>query len=289
MKTLFVAAGPYSWGSSRMRCYWPARCLDGAEVATFSEFERWAKYANQADAFIWQKNFSAEYKNWYPNAQHYWDVCDPAWWWEPDACREVVDVVAGVVASSPALAEDFNEWYGSEKAVCIPDRLDLEHFPIQRQHTDVSPVRFIWYGVAVNRIAIMAQLANLERLVANGHKIELTIFDDRPDHRFIGTDAFPVYHVAWSVERENEVIAAHDIALLPPYPGPWGDVKSNNKRLTAWACGLPVVDEQDYRAVAGLVASIDDRKMISEIVQANLKESWTVDRSAREWQGLLCK
>ncbi len=289
MKTLFVAAGPYSWGSSRMRCYWPAKVM-GAEVMEWSAWDRTFK-PDGYDTYIFQKSIDPADANKLVSLgkRVFWDVCDPAWWWSPNECREIADAVTGVVASSEALADDFNDWYRAEKAVCIPDRLDMSHFSIKRQHADVSPVRFIWYGVAVNRVAIMGQLANLERLAANGYKVELTIMDDRPDARFIGSDTLPVYHVQWNVERENEIIAAHDIALLPPYPGPWGGVKSNNKHLTAWACGLPVVDRARYSYLEDLVGDFSGRADRGADGYQQVVDKYTADKSAADWEALLCK
>ncbi len=280
-KTLFVACGNYTWASARMRCYWPAKYMRNAEVVE----KRLMPAAPNADTMIWQKLVDYEFIRAYPNRRHYWDVCDPSWWWGPYAAREVADTVTGVVVSSPALRDDFNSWYGQDKAVCIPDRLDLEHFPVQRQHADTSPVRFIWFGLALNRISIFGQLANLERLVANGHRIELTILDNRPDEPFTVSDMFPIRHKKWDVNTENAVIAAHDIALLPPYPGPWGKVKSNNKQLTAWACGLPTVTDDCYSEVENVVSNRSRRA--SPAYRFEIDENWTADKSAREWEALL--
>jgi hypothetical protein len=102
------------------------------------------------------------------------------------------------------------------------------------------------------------------------------------------TDKFPVYYVQWSLEHENQVIASHDIAFLPPYPGPWGRVKSNNKSLTAWACGLPVSDGWDYEYLDELCANEVVRQQTTEQGRLKLEMSYQAQLSGMEWEKLLC-
>lgn len=287
-KILFIATGPIEWGSSRMRAYWVAESMRErgchVNVEIFNGLEQSPNDVLGHDVFVWQKTVNLDIVNKTPDTRHYWDVCDPAWWWQPNECRVIADKMTAVVGSSAALCQDFNQWYGKDVAACIPDRLKLSHFHTQRQHQDVTPVRFIWFGVSVNRIALYGALANLERLVANGYKIELTIFDDRPDIRLNFTNSFPVYHVLWQLDKEVDVIASHDVALLPPYPGWWGKVKSNNKKLTSWACGLPVVSGWHYPEMEA-VMSFTHR--IEWPVVLNALEAYHVKYSAIQWEELI--
>jgi hypothetical protein len=283
-KTLFVASGPVTWASARMRCHWPAQFMQDAQVVTGGEH-------NSIDAqnVIFQKIFDGDYAKIQRRIGRkvFWDVCDPAWWWSSDACREILRNVDGVVCSSEALQADFDQWsLGVVPSYTIPDRLELDHFPLQRQHQDVTPVRLIWFGLAVNRHALLGALTNLERLVCNGYPIALTILDDRPDQVWTNP-YFPIYHAQWSLERENEIIASHDIAILPPYPGPWGTVKSNNKRLTAWACGLPVTDGFDYERLEEAMG-VDFRRVVGAAGRESVEQNWTADLSARDWEAILC-
>jgi hypothetical protein len=284
IKTLFIASGPISWASSRMRCFWPAKYMDDAQVICDESLR-----SVDAENVIFQKVFGVDYARALRRLGRkvFWDVCDPAWWWSPDACREIIRDVDGVVCSSDALKADFEQWSkGAVPTYTIPDRLELAHFPLQRQHTEVTPVRLIWFGLALNRHALLGALTNLERLACNGHKIELTILDDRPDQPWTNP-YFPIYHAQWSLERENEILSSHDLAILPPYPGPWGEVKSSNKRLTAWACGLPVTNGFDYE---NLEAEIDTdfRRIVGAAGRENVDQNWTADLSARDWEAILC-
>jgi hypothetical protein len=286
MKVCFIACGPISWASARLRCHWPARYIKDAAVVEYNAKNDYP----DADAYVWQKriNQKAMREQRAAGKRVYLDMCDPTWWWEPKLTAEVLAECDAVVCSSPALRFDLAQFSPQTQAVCIPDRMELSHFLRTRTHAEVTPLRLIWFGLHFNRVSLFGAIANLERLAANGHAIELTIFDDRPDVILNYTDAFPVYNTEWSVERENEVIAAHDIAVLPPYPGAWGKVKSNNKQLTAWACGLPTTTAEEYFALETMASDVLTRQMISRAGLASLKHDWDVRQSAAEWESLLC-
>ncbi len=286
MKTLFIAAGDITWASSRMRCWWPAKYMD-ADVQTWAELQAQGGISQKYDHYIFQKYADPGICQAMLDAgkRVWWDICDPIHWFSPMEARKVADTVNGVVCSSQVLAEDFERWSG-RPAYRIPDRLELSCFPKKREHTATKPVKFIWFGLAINRIALAAACANLDRMEANGYPYELTIFDNQPElPTFAST--MPVTYQKWSLETENEVLASHDIALLPPYPGPWGRVKSNNKRLTAYASGLPVTDGLDYES---LLALVRDPGLRSEKAAECLKiveRDYPAERSARDWQQIL--
>ena len=287
MSVLFVAAGDISWGSSRMRCFWPAPYM-GAEVMTIAEWNSaWlADRVPERDVYIFQKLASAQQiaiiKE--QGKRVYWDVCDPSWWFQPAEARAIAAGVDGVVASNPGLAKDFSDWSG-KPCHMIPDRLELSHFDEQRKHANEHPVRLIWFGVSVNRIALLAANANLERLRANGFKISLTVMDNQPELPIPYLD-FPAVQVMYSWQNEVGVLAQHDIALLPPYPGPWGDVKSNNKTLSAWACNVPVTQGIDYAELEVLVRDVWERERLGAHGLTQV-QNWRAEKSAREWEEYL--
>ncbi|MCA9969652.1 MAG: hypothetical protein KC425_05530 [Anaerolineales bacterium] len=283
MSICFIAAGPITWTSSRLRCYWPAQYL-GAQVVPFADLAR--RPLPRADVYVWQKQVRLDLLPARRTAQHWWDVSEPAWWFEPEACRELVQHMSGFVASNENLALDFSRWSGRFCHV-IPDRLQLSYFTRQRAHTPTSPVRLIWFGAAVNRVSLATIWSNLLRLAANGHAVELTIMDDRPGQELGFGDRLRVHHVRWAWQREVAILASHDVALLPPLPGPWGSVRSNYKQLTAWACGLPVTDGHDYDELVNLVSDHTIRAARGRAGRQQVEALWTVDRSAQAWRALL--
>ncbi len=281
MKVCFVAFGPIDFASSRLRCYWPAQYMD-AEVVTMGD------PLPDADVYIWQKSAHIKQIAERKDARHWWDVCDPLHWFSPDESGRILELVDGIVASNSALAHDLQAWANREVHT-IPDRLELSHYPIRRQHDDSDPLRFIWYGLGVNRAALMGSWAILARLAANGYKVELTIFDDRPDVEFRPGPEVPIYHKRWRLREENKVLAVHDIALVPPYPGAWGKVKSNNKKITAWACGLPTTTAHEWDET--LLKMIDNawmRDIEGTTMRSIVEEQYDVRQSAADWEALLC-
>lgn len=290
MKTLFILPGPPKWASSRFRAIWPAKYM---QDATYHEPDKYQKTSviESFEAYIWIKIGNPEMMQRLVDLgkQVWWDVCDPAWWFSPQDARQIADAATGVVASNHALAQDFREWYGddSKPIKVIPDRLDFEHYDRARPGIPLlEKPRLIWFGAAQNRIALFSALANLDRLHANGYEFTLTIFDDQPDNRWFG-GSYPVYYSEWKLETEVSVLTGHDIALLPPYPGPWGRVKSDNKAITAKVCGLPVWDGQDYEMGVKMLANYEAYCQEVENEQRQLASLYDVRRSASEWEALL--
>jgi hypothetical protein len=266
-----------------MRCYWPAKYMD-ARVVTMDEWNKLCPDVPEHDVYVFQKLANAGQMRALKTLgkRVIWDVCDPSWWFQPEEARAVANEAEVIVASNAGLAEDFSAWAGKPCAV-IPDRMELQHFDKQREHADETPVRLIWFGVSVNRLCLWAAYANLARLRANGHDVSLTVMDNSPKHG-IGFEELPTSCVRWSLETEVEVLAQHDIALLPPYPGPWAGVKSNNKTLTAWACGLPVTQGVDYAELEALVVSVELRRAQGAKGRREVEQLYQAERSAKEWE-----
>lgn len=287
MKTLFISSGPYEWNSSRLRCFWPASHMEGATVVEFKEYLTSPGDYGGYDAYVFQKNINVKCVRELRKAGKpvWWDVCDPTWWWLPNPAREIAESVTGAVASNQPLADDYTDWCGLP-CETIEDRIELEHFPKVRQHQAVSPVRFVWVGFSVNHISLYAAINNLERLAANGHAIEITTVSERSVGGEIAGG--PVYYAGSLIDEElNTVMSAHDIALTPPYPGPWGKVKSNNKVILAWANGLPHTTGEDYKKLVSLM-DWTERKRLGLQYRRWVEAGWTADKSAREWEALLC-
>lgn len=281
----FLTVGDETWASSRLRSYWPAKYLENAITVSWSDK---AAVPMDCDAYVWMKTAQPEAAKELKarGAIQFVEVCDPTWWWEPEKTRAMVDTVDAVVAATQPAGKDFLEWYGDEnkRVYIIPDRLELSHYAMRRTDYRTSdPVRFIWYGVAINRFALIGAVAYLDRLAANGVKFELTVFDNAPDQTFYISDQFPIAHQRWSLEGENQVIASHDVALLPPYPGPWGKIKTNNKTLTAWACGLPVTTGHDWNDLLGCATLSNYRFMKAQQGYEELTTNYDVRKTAHDW------
>ncbi len=83
------------------------------------------------------------------------------------------------------------------------------------------------------------------------------------------------------------MLASHDIALLPPIPGPWGNVRSNAKALAAHTCGLPVTSGLNYAELHRLVSSPAMRAHLGQQGYAEVVMRGSAAQSAAEWLALL--
>lgn len=287
MKILFIASGPVSWASARIRCYWVAPYLRADVV----EINKIKEIPSGYDVYIFQKAINTDLARQVKalGAKLVYDLCDPVHWFNPKEVIQLLPYIDGITASSEVLAVDIQEWlqrYGDYKPVtCIPDRINMDHYPMRRTHSDVHPVRFIWYGMAHNRVGLFEAHYTLCRLATEGYQFELTIFDNAPGTKFIDDNTYPIYYVPWTLETENQVIAAHDIAILPNYPGEWGKVKSNNRTLTAIACGVPVVTSNliDYYYIRSLILRVEERRKLLAEQTIEYSDYFDLQQSADEW------
>ncbi|MBU2249089.1 MAG: hypothetical protein KKD77_20245 [Gammaproteobacteria bacterium] len=278
---VFITPPDTRWASTRFRGEWPAEAIGGATVAKFDQ------PISQNDVYIWIKLCDTNRLQTLPG-MHIWDLCDPTWWFNPDDARRALPLFKAIVCSCEGLAEDLRQWSGLENVYCIPDRVKIGHYNEKRQHREVEPVRFIWFGAYQNRMTLFGAFTNLERLAANHYPIELTIVDDRPDQVW-QFQHFPCYHLPWNLEKEARTIAAHDIALLPSYPGAWGKVKSNNKELSAWACGLPTTTGEDWEEMVRLVSDAQLRQSLADENLETLLRDYSILQSAQEWVNLIAR
>ena len=286
-RTLFLTVGDYHWGSSRIRSYWPAEIMP---EATAMQWKPGVQVPTDYDAYIWLKVADIELMEELSNMGkvQFVEVCDPNWWHQPKAMRKITDLVTAVVSATELARLDYLDWYGTEKRTyVVPDRMKLEHYPIQHQHSTTTPTRLIWYGMHQNRVTLYGVLPVLERLAANGVKFELTLCDNKPTDHFYVSKSFPIYQTEWTVHGENQIIAAHDIALVPPYPGPWGPLKTNNRTLTAWACGIPAVDGYDYYQLHELCTNLEARKRAAEAGKQELLSKYRIDQTVDDWRRII--
>jgi hypothetical protein len=291
MKIYFIVPGPSQWASTRLRARWISDHLPGS-IGLWENQD----IPMDGDAYIFIKHMRLDVMETVKNrgGQIWYDVCDPVHWFSPDRVKEGLPFMNGIVTSNDNLTDDFSHWlqmetdYKNLQVRTIPDRLNFDHYKIQRKHMEVNPVRFIWFGASQNRTAMMGGIDMLRWLRARGINLSLTVFDDSPQVVWeIDDGNIPVYTLLWRLDNENQVIASHDIAILPPHPGRWGTIKSNNKTLTSLACGLPVTSGFDFERVYDLCQSPALRQQEIDNQAEGLRALYDVKISALEWAELL--
>jgi hypothetical protein len=244
-----------------------------------------------ADVVVFQKGFrvhiaeQAQYLK-IQGRKVIWDLCDPDWWFFPKEHAVVAQHVDAVVCSNRALANDFTVEFPYLSPWVIADRQDPEFHPTIKKHaTSESPV-LLWFGRAENRVALRGTFAILEKLWAHGRRFTLNILDEKPENK-MDWFSFPVLHRRWTLDRFHRDLLSADIALLPPYPGPIGLLKSDNKRATAMWAGLPVTDGFDYLRLRDLVDSAAERRQVGLEGRRIAETQYDVRQSVKEWRQVI--
>ena len=288
MKVLFVVPGPIQWATSRFRAYWIQPHIPDSEIVLFSELSELAgdklhEALEPFDHVIWLKQCPIHELKKREGQKHWWDVTDPMWWFSPKWSEEIALFVDGTIVSSQGLGENFNIWKPSRAKLAkrIDDHMNLDHYNVVREHTNEGIARLIWFGLNANRFTLLGATPFLSRAWANGWKFSLTIMDNEPTNDWSRMFEFPVIHTPFDLETEAEILGAHDIAVLPKYPGPWGKCKSINKNITAYAAGLPVVTGDDYPRILELIDMPDQRQKVGDMNRKMVEDMYQSDRHAR--------
>ncbi len=278
--------GPITWSSSRMRGFWLAEAapdrfrvfspgdeLDGVDACGTVIFQ---KRYNEAD--ILRARYYRE-----AGRRVVSDWTDPMWWWSPREVQAMFELSDAITASNEGLAQAIRANPQVKAPVTvIPDRMPGNYHPNAVRHFKHDPIRLVWFGAAGNRVALLSALPLIE-YVSHVRRIELWIIDEAPETPFRTTSPLEVVGVRWTLETFHAQLTQCDIAVLPPYPGPWGSMKSNNKAVEAGWCGLPVWDDFD---LARLLALIDDARLRNKTGQAARKmaeEQYEIQRSVDEF------
>ena len=286
-KIIFIASGPITFASARIRAFWLEPYLKESVIIEPDDNDD-LRIPLGARAYVWSKrlNHDAMRAQREDGSLVFWDCCDPFWWFEDHT--ETISLIDAAVFSTLALKQDFEREFPSVKTYLIPDRIEKAHYTKLRAHTEQQSLRLIWFGLWFNRFSIYGALSALERLRKRyALDLSLTIFDDRPDKPLEYDTHIPINYQQWKLEHEAETLAAHDLAILPPYPEPWGLLKSNNKTLSAWAAGLPVSKAFQFERLHALCTRAELRESEKVHNLKTLSEYFLIEKSAKEWEVII--
>jgi hypothetical protein len=286
MKIAILTNGPRAWASSRLRGYWyqdadpihikvygPGDRLDGIDACDAVVFQKVQDPLNIERA----RRYRAEGK------VVLWDITEPMWWWQPGESRDMMRACDAVITSNDALSAAVREAGIARRVVTIIDRMLPSYHPTTRKHEDRERLVFCWYGASQNRIALEGSLPLLGYL-AHSVPLELRIIDDAPGAKVYQQEMghFKIVNVPFALETYHAQLTDCDVAWLPPYPGVWGKLKSNNRQATAWWCGLPVVDGQELDAMRDMTESAEARQMVAVGNRKIAEAHYDVHQSVRE-------
>lgn len=276
MKTLFLPTWldglPRNAPSARIRAEWVAKYWDGAEVYDGTQS------ATEYEVLVFQKCYltaTAQRFAQYGDVRVA-DICDPEFL-DPRKVTRLhahLDRMDAVVVPTEPLAEWFRRWLPT---CVIPDRLDLEAHELRTGDEEPyfpGEVGLVWLGGWQN----YATLETMLPIITTAGLPLVTIADQ----------LYPgLPFVRWEgVEQANEWIKRFDILLNPQPPGsPW-KYKSNNKTLTAWACGVPVA--HDVRELYELLdLTPEERFALGQERRREVEERWDVRLSVEQWKRVL--
>lgn len=289
MKVHFLTTARPHVASARFRAYWPCEAWSSPDVTVGGPDH---PAIAQADVLIVSALINeATVIRSSPAPITVWDLTDPLWCYLGDrAFREMAAQMTHLTVSSEGLRAALATEFGTD-ATLIPDRLPFQ--TTQRQHQAVDVPTLIWFGYAFNRYPALSGVAPvLKRLLANGVKFKLQIVDDQPNLPLYEADRYGLAavteHVRWeSHEQLHALLCAADVALLPPFPGWIGTMKSTNRFFTAAWAALPVVDGTDYRRLESLLRDADRRGSAGWAARAYAECYGNLTHSIEDWQQLL--
>jgi len=263
--------------SPRIRARWVCQYWDGAEVYDGSQA------LSEYDVFVFQKAYltktprqlAARYRG--PDRLMAFDCCDPEFA-DPnkiDRLMRMLDLMDFCVVPTAPLAQWFAPWLPT---YIIKDRIDLA---VHASKTgDEEPlvddgIGVLWLGGHQNYPALDGMLPDLQR-----YGIQLVTLSDRPH-----PSGLP--WIQWeSVEQANDVIRRADIVVNPqPEEGAFR-YKSDNKTVTAWACGVPVA--HDIEELRFLLPLDPQRRLeIGHEYRQKVEQDHDCRISAQEWQEII--
>lgn len=277
--------------SSRFRCDWIAKHLEYSEVwkkKNASDSINPLEY----DVYIFQKTLTPpfirmmnEVKN--SNNRIIFDLCDAEWEkGNSDRLREAVRMADVVTVSSFYLQQKMRELYG-KPAELIVDRLDLEEHPSAKVHSGIGE-RVVWFG---NRNTIKYIELMKDALEEAYKKMPFTLEVISDQFEKMPKVSMPVIYTTWNIKTVNDIIKKNDVAINPHAEDSVGSAKSDNKTITAWALGLPVVSHGKQHHMACVLSawlqSPEKRNEASRIGRSLVEQLYDIKQSALEYDEII--
>lgn len=253
---------PGSVGSSRIRGDWVMKYTP--EIIPFEN-------ARHYDAIIYQKSYFKDHMQLFKGVKIF-DLCDPDWF-EFRPVREILDLVDAVTVPTQPMYDYLKSMKPELIVKVIPDRVDPESHLVKKQY-HIGPIRsVVWFGYSENACALEQVVEPLKEM-----GISLVVISNRP---FIDADV----NIKYEQTTVYEEIIKHDAVLLPTYTQNRRFLfKSDNKILTSWMLGMPVIREfEDVE----FYNSPEERKKEAELRYNQVIKESHVKESGKEYLALI--
>ena len=298
MKAVFYPVGDRKVASSRYRAW--LLCDHREEFVIGRKRSDWKR----ADAVVFQKRCSGkdiETARKARNAGRFvvLDYSDVYLSQEAGLMRDMRLMVSLCHAVTTSNHDDMKllaEELGRAVAV-IRNCQDMTSYPLKKVHEPKRKPVVVWSGHVNNKDALKVMWSALRSLAAEGVRFEVLLVSNDPK---VGKglhidEGHPVWFEKWKLKRVNQVMIRGDLAINPQTrkaDGRWH--KDQNKTVTAWACGLPVVDFKTAGTDAGrwkkqLRELLTDHELRARRGRRGVERArhWGVAPVSEVWLGLL--
>lgn len=294
-----IPTGPIEWGSSRMRVHWLAEAWDEAWVWQGTPEMSWDELLRDVEVVVLQQKslhelhvplFEKAHSKGIPVV---WDVCDPIWWWDPRTRREA-QRVDFIVASNDGLAAAARKDL-KKPTICIPDRHKIDAFGV-KTHGPTDIPALLWHGHQATEAKLWMCTAQLAKLTADGVRFKLIIIVDGEPHvpkalsdwNWVKTMGDTIQFVKWTWPGcYKDGLRLADVGLMPPYPGIWGGLKSNNSTVCFWMAGVPVTTGESLAELRSLLGDWKLRERLGKQLRAVAVRDWCIEKSVEDWKRLV--
>lgn len=209
------------------------------------------------------------------------DIADPDWL-EGRPVFEYIDWMDAVATSSPALRDYIKKLRPEKRVVCIPDRVALpEHEKDRRGKHEGRAQTIVWFGYSHN---IHYLQKAYDDIIHQG--LTLVVISEKPYTPPSGYRNMKYMNVAYSYDTVHKEIAKCDLAVMPSTDSDLkGKFKSNNKTLTCWALGVPVVSS-GLDVLERLMDPDERNKEMKKRIK-EVEEKYDVKQSVRNYRDLI--
>lgn len=261
-------------GSSRIRAKWLWRNWTNADEYHLGD---------RADVLIFQKVYWDDMIENFKGIKIF-DICDPDWYEKDREVFKFLHQCDAIVTSTQSLADYIKKLIPDKIVTCIPDRVDLvEHKEQKKQHARKLQ-KLVWFGYSHNYKYLSG---TFKFLIKKG--LEITLISDSEYNPPEQYKALKVDYQKYYYPTLHNDLIKYDAALLPTKRNDIdfiGRFKSNNKNVTCWALGLPVVDKlEDLDRLETKKARIKEAKDKLRLVD----DKYDVLISVQEYQQLIKK
>lgn len=260
---------PNSVGSSRIRARWL--------INHWPESEEYMMGRNY-DVLVFQKVYWREMMDKF-EGKKIMDICDPDWL-EGKPVFEFVDMMDAVVTSTEALAKFMKKVRPKANIICIPDRMNMAEFPKRKTEYVGKPKTIAWFGYNHNIHYIQKTFPDI---IKKG--LELVVISDQPYNPPLAYQSLKIKNVAYSYPGVHQELLKCDLVLMPDNSGDLrGSFKSNNKILTAWALGIPVVRVPEDLDV---YEDPKQRQIEADRCYQEMLDKWDTKQSVEDYKTLI--